>query len=176
MKRLWLCLPLAGCFLGTEDIPPPFEAPGPQGRYEAAVAFDSARNRMVMFGGLNEVGVQSTTWTLTEGRWSRLPDPGPPARQGAAMAYDAERDRIVLFGGEVEGGESCSATWELAGDQWERVDAPGPSCRTHPAMTYDAEARRVLLFGGATEGGCAEGACQETWAYDGAWTRLHRPD
>ncbi len=177
MKRAALGLvALSGCFIGAEDVPPPIDAPGPQGRYEAAVAFDTARGRMVMYGGVNEVGVQTATWVFADGRWSQLLGPGPGAREGAAMAYDVARDRVVLFGGDVlDPSAPCDATWELAGDQWSRVDAPGPSCRRGHAMTYDGEARRVVLFGGFAEQGCDEGACQETWAYDGAWTRLHRP-
>ncbi|MEQ8278280.1 MAG: hypothetical protein RMA76_37900 [Deltaproteobacteria bacterium] len=176
MKRLLLCLPLAGCFIGAEDVPPDFERPGPQGRYGASVAFDAARARLITYGGENDVGIQTTTWSFAQGRWSRLTSAGPPAREGAAMVYDVERDRVVLFGGElVDPSEPCDATWELVGEAWTRVDVPAPTCRRGHVMTYDAEARRVLLFGGFAAEGCAGGACQQTWAYDGTWTLVNAP-
>jgi hypothetical protein len=91
---------------------------GPSPRYGAAMAYDSARKRVVLFGGLaNEGGasaLKGDTWTWDGALWEQLEDMGPSPRQGAAMAYDRDRDRMVLFGGTTfKPGGDCRDTWEL---------------------------------------------------------------
>ena len=168
------CLITLGCYAGAENVAP--GELGPLPRFEAAVAYDSARDRTVLFGGTRDDGPQGSTWTLTAGRWSLLTNEGPGPRRGAAMVYDAARDRMVLFGGlPSDPRRGCAETWVLVGDAWERVDVEGPSCRYRHTMTYDATAERVVLFGGRSSGGCEDGDCQQTWAYDGAWVQLDGP-
>jgi hypothetical protein len=90
---------------------------GPSPRYDAAMAYDSARKRIVLFGGLADEGgaaLKGDTWTWNGTLWEQLEDMGPSPRQGAAMAYDRDRDRMVLFGGTTfrPGGDRRD-TWEL---------------------------------------------------------------
>ncbi len=75
----------------TAVSPPPLSEP--------AMAFDSASQQLVMFGGGGS-GMEKGTWSWQGGAWHRLrPRHSPPARQGAAMVYDPDLRELVLFGG-----------------------------------------------------------------------------
>jgi hypothetical protein len=69
------------------------------------VAYDSARNATVLFGGAS--GGETWEWNGTV--WRPRLIAGPSARSFHAMAYDSARRTTVLFGG----GDDLS-TWELA--------------------------------------------------------------
>ncbi|MBK8232988.1 MAG: hypothetical protein IPK72_20990 [Candidatus Eisenbacteria bacterium] len=89
-----------------------------------ALAYDSARGRTVLFGGVEVSSYVSDTWEWDGSNWTRQnPAVSPPARSGHALAYDSARGRTVLFGGfyAVAGnGSYLSDTWE-----WD----PGPPGR-----------------------------------------------
>ncbi len=152
-------------------VPPPRTFP--------AVATDSGRGRVVLFGG-NRVLFGSEddadtfladTWEWNGAAWERLETSGPSPRAEAAMAYDERRGRVVLFGGYSLGGAGMlrhGDTWEWDGARWSRLSETGPSPRTGAAMAYDARLGRIVLFGGGT--GVAPSG--ETWEWDGAGWRV----
>jgi hypothetical protein len=75
----------------------------PPARSDHALAYDSARGRTVLFGGLwsyfNQVLPFSDTWEWDGGDWlQRTPTQDPPARGDHGLAFDARRGRTVLFG------------------------------------------------------------------------------
>jgi hypothetical protein len=89
--------------------------PSPSPRNDHAMAYDIARERIVLFGG----GIPSIrygdTWDWNgsgAGSWSQRPIGGPSARNAPAMAYDTDRRVTVLFGGFTVGSDAA-ATWEL---------------------------------------------------------------
>lgn len=86
----------------------------PSSRNGAGFAYDSLRNRSVLFGGWsNENGYASDTWVFSGAAWSLLSTSGSPSgRQGVAMAYHALRDEVVMFGDAVGGNNE---TWTLTG-------------------------------------------------------------
>ena len=76
------------------------------------MAFDAARGRVVMFGGVSLAGPLVKTWEYDGTTWVLVNTPAsPPGRSDHSMVYDSARQRIVLFGGEQE-------TFDLA-DTWE---------------------------------------------------------
>lgn len=128
---------------------------GPSGRWGAAMAFDTRRGRMLLFGG-NANGLLGDTWeyaspdrTSDQPGWKALSVAGPSAREGAAMAYDNSRGRMVLFGGGNAKG-ALGDTWEyVAGSGWTRITTPtAPSPRRYAKMVYDSGRRKLVLFGG----------------------------
>jgi hypothetical protein len=143
-----------------------------------AMAFDSARNEVVLFGGFtsNLATDAHVTWGWDGHAWTRRAETGPPVRTGHAMAFDAARGRIVLFGGRVSGsgGLHLADTWEWTGTAWEQRHIPGPSARHLHEMVYDAARARVVLFGGGLwSSGSGTTPLGDTWEYDGeAWTQL----
>jgi cysteine-rich repeat protein len=125
----------------------------------AAVAYDAARDRVVMFGG------DAQTWEWDGARWMlQTPAISPVARDDGAMAYDPVRKRVVLFGGS-----SFDDTWEWDGTRWElRSPATSPPGRRSHAMAFDPRRKRIVMFGGQSSLATPLG---DTWAWDGdTWT------
>ncbi|MBI5529277.1 MAG: hypothetical protein HY897_23375 [Deltaproteobacteria bacterium] len=142
----------------------------PSARYWHALAFDSARGKVVLFGGWTGI-FNGETWEWDGASWARKTptdpegDGNPSARSRHALAYDSARGKVVMFGGNTGGynGE----TWEWDGASWARktpTDPEGdgnPSARSRHALVYDSARGMVDLFGGFT------GAYNdETWEWD----------
>ena len=151
-------------------------AEAPSSRALAAMAYDSARGRTVLFGGSASVGVNHPrdTWEWDGSAWTRMSISGPSERIGAAMAYDSVRGRTVLFGGfDPVSGVEVGDTWEWDGSVWTQVNLPGPSpaARYLPAMAYDSVRGTTVLFGGLDFGAGVN--FRDTWEWDGsAWTQV----
>jgi hypothetical protein len=139
------------------------------GRASHAMTWDSARDRTVLFGGIDGVPL-SETWEWDGSLWLQRTAPGgaPPARFGHALAYDSTRHRTVLYGGHNGGGD-LGDTYEFDGSvwwSWGPAVTPGP-LQQH-AMVYDAASQRVLLFGGYANNLLTS----NTWEWDGSnWTQ-----
>lgn len=132
--------------------------------------YDSARGRVVLFGGSDGSTLFGDTWEYDGGNWAEIQtDSAPSPRRGHAMAYDTQRERTVLFGG-VTDDTVANDTWEFDGVDWIKVGpTPGiPSARAFHAMAYDGARNCVVLYGGSTSAGLA----QDTWEFDGVdWAR-----
>jgi hypothetical protein len=150
----------------------------PGARRGHGMAYDSARARVVLFGGLDSwegAALQDTwEWEGTAGRWTaRTPGQSPTGRYGHAVAYDNARAKVVLFGG-MDGyhGSLLRDTWEwdgTAGTWTDRTPAGArPSARLGHSMVYDASRGRVVMFGC-----CDQQWRPDTWEWDGGsgtWT------
>ena len=138
---------------------------GPSARAGHALAFDSARGRVVLFGGDS---MRSTlfndTWEWDGEDWTQAHDIGPGARSQHAMAYDEVRQAIVLFGGSPQSATAAADTWQWDGADWTQVAGTGPSARGHHAMAFDRGRGRIVLFGGRLANGAPAG---DTWEWDG---------
>jgi hypothetical protein len=87
---------------------------GPDRRNSVAMAYDRARARIIMFGGVGDGNaVYGDTWEWDGSAWQKpAVMGGPQGRYRAAMAYDPTRGRIVLFGGTPDGVNPLDDTWE----------------------------------------------------------------
>jgi Galactose oxidase, central domain len=144
----------------------PTNSPSP--RYSHAMAYDSARQRTVLFGGWTSRYIRNDTWEWDGRNWTLIkPTNSPSIRYAHAMAYDSARRRTVLFGGGGRNGHLAD-TWEWDGKNWALIKPTNsPSGRSSHAMAYDAARKRVVLFGGVRGG-----ALGETWEWDGKnWTQ-----
>jgi hypothetical protein len=103
--------------------------PSPPARYAHAMAFDSRRNIIVMYGGAQMTADRQTAhledmWQWDGRRWTEIKLTGrtPGKRYSPAMAFDPSRNRIVLSGGlEVKGRGEFTAfddVWEWDGASW----------------------------------------------------------
>jgi PKD repeat protein len=132
-----------------------------------AMAYDSARGEVVLFGGsLYPSSSLNDTWEWDGTNWvKRDPIAKPSARYAHAMAYDSRCGVVVLFGG-YDGNRSNSETWEWDGTNWtQKFPANKPSAQAWHAMAYDSTRGVVVLFG-------AGGDFGETWEWDGTnWTK-----
>jgi len=88
-------------------------APVPMFRLEHVMAYDAARRRVVLFGGVdNGSAALRDTWEWDGRGWTQNKttiDPGP--RYESGMAYDSVRQRMVLYGG-FSGRNLPTDTWE----------------------------------------------------------------
>jgi hypothetical protein len=163
-------------------------AEGPTARQSQVMSYDSARGRMVMFGG-SDGTYNAQTWEWDGRQWilrcgTGTYCSGPPALATPAMAYDGTRGVTVLFGGDSGSSEAFYGdTWEWDGDEWRLACAEGDSCaggltgRWGHHMVYDRERGRVVMFGGCKKFDPATYACtdfsNETWEWDGGeWTQV----
>jgi hypothetical protein len=144
------------------------EDTGPSPRSGHALAYDSGRSRVVLFGG-GVPAPRGDTWEWDGQGWTQIDDTGPEPRQGHAVAYDSSRSRTVLFGGEAAGPALRGDTWEWDGQGWTQVQDTGPSARKAHALAYDGSQQRMILYGGDLGGNAAA----DTWAWNGTtWTEV----
>jgi hypothetical protein len=137
----------------------------PSARALHAMAYDSTRQRVVLFGGC--VGATSPsslgdTWEWDGQNWSQSNPPvSPTPRRGHAMAYDSVRQRVVLFGGASSAPSVYhDDTWEWDGTNWALVSvAARPPGRWGHAMAYDESMNRMVVFGGTFD----QGPLNDTW-------------
>ena len=129
----------------------------PQPRTGAAMTYDAANSRVIMFGGLLQNGTYSNaTWKWTSGGgWSQLtPLYNPNAVAWAGMCATTGSD-IVLFGGVTTGLNYVATTYIWTGSNWAPITPAGaaPAARSNHTMVYDASAARCIIFGGIGNGG-----------------------
>ena len=147
---------------------------GPRPRRGAAMAYEAARQRVVLFGGGDDNGYFNDTWEWDGDAWTQVADMGPSARRFCGMTYDDSRQRLVLFGGEVMGAtQGNGETWEWNGREWTQVADMGPPPRMGCAMAYDTLRHRVVLFGGFSYLPPPGKYFDDTWEWDGTeWTQI----
>lgn len=144
-----------------------------------ALAFDSKRGRMVLFGGRHKFAQRqyadtatTDTWEWDGARWQRMNVNTPGRVDHHAMAYDEARGVIVMQGGGDGADVRDGSTWTYDGTAWTRVaDASsGPGTRVHHAMAYDSRRQRVVLFGGFAPNAPRS---PDVWEWDGRqWTHI----
>lgn len=153
---------------------------GPVPRPYPAVAYDSLRNRLILFGGGPNTGVFSDVWALNLSggtpTWQQLSPqgPAPSPRWGSTAIYDQAHDQLVIATGSGAGGMNDVWALSLADPSaWTQIEPQGPL--PHPrylsAAAYDPVTGSLLLFGGYAGSGF-----NDTWELDlshpSHWTLL----
>src|SRR5664279_2216957 len=170
-------IPMPAFADGQEDWVLQSPATKPPSRDYAAMAYDSANQKLVLFGGSPNVSaVDTATWLWDGTNWTaNSPVPSPTAREGHAMAYDAAHNEVVLFGGQaLSDGALLQDTWVWSGNSktWTQLSpVASPPARWGHAMAYDAPRGQIVLFGGGT----ASADVNDTWTWDRTnltWTPL----
>ncbi|HSC12442.1 MAG TPA: hypothetical protein VLC97_15825, partial [Rhodanobacteraceae bacterium] len=88
----------------------------PSARDSAAIAYDSAHEQLVLFGGTSFGGILDDTWVWGGTNWTQLSPPhSPSARYRSSMASDLVRGGLVLFGGN-DFDSYLNDTWRISGD------------------------------------------------------------
>ncbi|MGE3174399.1 MAG: hypothetical protein AB7O97_17345 [Planctomycetota bacterium] len=137
---------------------------GPAVRTSGAVAFDAARGRVTLFGGVRTTGLTAhyldDTWVFESGSYRLLPTATTPTKLvDPRMVFDAARQRLVMVGYTPVG--SAHETWEHDGNDWAAVStATAPLVQYGRLMVFDA-ARGVTVLQVCGTAGCS------TWEYAG---------
>jgi len=128
----------------------------PSARSHAAMAYDPASERVLLFGGAENNGsVKGDTWLWDghAGAWTQVTGlaNSPSARAGAQIAYDGFQ--LVLFGGySLVGGKKTALgdTWLWDGSKWtEAAPVESPPAVYDGRMTF-AGGQTAVLYGGIT--------------------------
>ena len=176
LSDLWEWNPATGSW--TERTSPlGFVWPG--GRSTHTMVYDSARARVVLYGGFDAFVLDDLwEWDGAAGQFvDRSPATRPPAwpagRESHGAVYDPVRARMVVVGGYSSlGGGIVDDTleWDGAAGTWTRraVNSVRPRNRKHPGLAWDAARARVVLFGGSVSPPDPEYFGADTWEYDGA--------
>ena len=143
---------------------------GPSARCAHGTAFDSNRNRVVLFGGALGVGTPlGDTWEFDGTAWTEQKVTGPSARSGLSMAYDDAGKRVVVFGGIDVNAKACGDTWTWDGQKWVQIAEFGPAARYSAAMSGGQGS--LVLMGGTASGSATP--FLDTWQLSGnLWTQL----
>lgn len=89
----------------------------PPGRSQACLAFDEARDEVVLFGGAAGVTL-GDTWIFHDNTWRQeFPPSSPPGLARVACAWDPVRDVVVVVGGVSDLGQN-EDVWEWDGGTW----------------------------------------------------------
>ena len=146
----------------------------PSARYTHGMAYDSRRDRMVMFGGSNKTNSHlGDTWEFAGGDWLQIiPANSPPGRVNIsqAMVYDSQRGKTVLFGGKPDS-DRLDDTWEYDGINWVKIPISyPPPARDGHSLVYDDTRHLTVMFGGYNH---TNPFMNDTWEYDGSdWTEV----
>jgi hypothetical protein len=146
---------------------------GPPASLGGSMVYDSRRQVMVLFGGLDTTGRKlGDTWEWNAVRWTRVASNGPPARFGAGIAYDSRRGETILFGGVDSANTKLNDTWRWDGQNWSRAEsALVPPPRSEGYLAYDEARSVVVMFGG--EGVAVVPTLGDTWEWNGMrWTKV----
>lgn len=132
----------------------------PPSRSGPALALDSRRHALVVYGGWMNTTAHDYPWEIpleTPNAFHRIEAGGiaPPllhSLQGYAAAYDSIADRILLLGGYPNG-----SVWMLSrgpSPRWDvlQISGAAPSPRLNPAVAWDPAHRRIAMFGGSLPG------------------------
>ena len=139
---------------------------GPGPRTEHAMAYDTVRSVVVLFGGKSPSGATlHDTWEFDGSRWTQHGDPGGWPTVGTCSAtFDSGRGKTVL----VWGGSGPTQTYEWDGVAWALRVSGGPPPRTGFRVSYDGLRARTVLFGGE-----ASTSYSDTWEWDGTnWVQM----
>ncbi len=138
--------------------------PRPPARCKHALAFDSERNCIVLYGG---DGIEDT-WHWEGERWQDVSPRkvNPDERIGGGMAFSRPERRTVLFGGDGRSG----VAWYWNGRDWVSTKKTGVEGTV--GGTLVTAGPRLLYFGGM-----ARAPSNDLLTYDNGWsvTRLGTP-
>jgi len=136
----------------------------PPARFSHAMAYDSNRQRIVVFGGSDRGVNFNDTWEYDGSNWQQVNTANSPApRRRVSMVFNSVSNRMVLFGGQDASGD-FNDTWEYNGTDWILVDTEdSPPRGVQAAMAFDSKRNKVVFYG---SGIVAEGPSDAgTWEW-----------
>lgn len=139
----------------------------PTARFGHAMAFDTVRGVVVLYGGVASPSGQEM-WTFDGTDWTAIPAQPvwPGVRSQHGLAFDEGRGVLVLHG------STTPRTWEWNGTAWTAIgNTTGPAA-TITSMVFDPVRGKIV----ATSGNLGAVINQATQTWDGvAWVELGPP-
>jgi uncharacterized protein YjdB len=143
--------------------------PLPPARFGHVATFDSANNRMTIFGG-NAGACANDTWVLTGANgqsgtpaWQSLTTSGtkPEPRVYAGGAYDPGTNSLIVFGGNNCSTQYLNDVWVLSNANgvsgtptWTQLNPAGtaPPARESGSVVYDPTQNVLIVYAGDAGG------------------------
>jgi hypothetical protein len=133
----------------------------PVSRTLAALTYDTANHRLLLFGGRTVTGtLLSDLWAFDSiaESWTKLGDGGggsPPPRAAHTLTYDPVTGNVVLVGGVTDEGDTLlSDTWHYSQGGWTEVTPSlAPTQPAYHQATYGNNS--IILFSN-----------REVWKYE----------
>lgn len=157
--------------LDLSSTPPTWAQLAPSGPIPPAraghfAAYDSERDRLVVYGGQAIYGLPipenflEDVWalSLSDLQWTQLFPTGSPGRRtGKVAVYDLQRDRMVIYGGtEYTGGATYGRAdvWALSLETpaWTELSPTGSPPLGSPRAAYDPLRDRLVMWPTAFSG------------------------
>lgn len=157
-----------------------FPTNSPGGLALMGAAYDGARDRMVVYGGVANSQfpiAEARTWEYNGIDWTeKFPANSPGPLERPAMCFHAGIGKVVLFGGIDPQTGGTDDTWSFDGTNWAviPVSGPRPVARTAAKMVYDSNRGVCVLHGGMNFN--TGTPYTDTWEFNGtAWTQTSSP-
>lgn len=148
---------------------------GPNVRSLGGVAYDPARDKVLVYGGysLNSNRCQFDTWEWDGQGWQQFEVTSPEVCSHFVMEYNAALEKVVLFGGGDDQQNIHSGMWTWDGQAWDKLDIETPDVRFHAMSASDPVHHTLFLVGGFDVN---YQIVDEFWAWDGTlWEPLTLP-
>jgi N-acetylneuraminic acid mutarotase len=162
----------------------------PDPRDGHSAVWDSLNNRMLIFGGVDDVGNDlNDVWAYspTSNTWTNLFPNTPPSptvpepRDSHSAVFETVNNRMLVFGGLDSGGNDLNDLWAFVpgSNTWVAITpgTPPPDPRDGHTAVWDPTQNRMLVFAGENSCGCAE--FNDLWAFTpnvgaatGTWAQL----
>ncbi|HEX6890393.1 MAG TPA: hypothetical protein VF141_06865, partial [Chryseolinea sp.] len=173
MRRIKILSAFCFLYFTLSAQPPP--------RHLERIAFDSGRNKLIMFGGASMINNQLTyfsdVYEWDPAGWVEIKTEGPGPRNAAPLVYDPIRKSTLLFGGVFENADGFKIyfdVWSWDGKEWKLINSKCPV--KEPMAVYDTGNKRVLVYGEVTNKRSLtnEGPREfELWEFkDDSWKKL----
>lgn len=140
----------------------------PPARQNHSMIYDSAQERLIIFGGRGGGGIFNDTWafSLRDGTWTNLTvGSAPPPRFTPTAVYDPLKNRMVIYSGQGSTGFFNDA-WalDLNSNQWTELKnaSARPEERYGTILAYDSERHGAVTFAGFTS---EAGRFDDTWNF-----------
>ncbi|HEX9160868.1 MAG TPA: hypothetical protein VF980_04105 [Thermoanaerobaculia bacterium] len=151
----------------------------PAARSLSGAAYDRARDRIVLFGGVHafiadKIGTVTTTnffdtWEFDGTDWTKVADNGPQVIR-PLLVYDEARNQILMIG-ENDKFAPLMYSYDTTAHTWNQVTpATMPPCTNESAATFQRNSGLVFLVGGVCTNSTTN---EEAFTWDGTnWTTI----
>jgi N-acetylneuraminic acid mutarotase len=152
-------------------------AAAPPSRYSAGIAYDSDRDRVVLFGGsiVDSLGAPKPiydTWEFDGTNWARVGADGQPTVAKPVLAYDTERKETIMMG--IDGTSFAGVMYRYDSDAktWSKITPQTmPPCVNEGDMVFQPGNKTLFWMGGICTTGTSP--LEEVYEWDGTnWTKV----
>jgi hypothetical protein len=144
---------------------------GPPARFHQNLAYDRARQRVILYGGFILPNTElRDIWEWDGTTWRNATVATPAGEISLGSFFDEKSNAFYVFASKDNAATTIMDRWN--GTTLTRLTTPGPSCAIPQPQLVSMGATRGAYFYSGDCGGTS--ATPQLWHWDGAvWTRLN---